>query len=240
MLEEPSVTVEVVYVCVSHTKMAKDYAARFVASFKAFPPMYPCKVTIACNGGEPELETKLLFSMIECEVKPRENDPSWDMGAYFDAAKSTTADMLLCCGESVYWHRAGWLLPLVDAWEKNGPGMYGLLSSHFVRAHLNTTCFAIAPKLLLDYPKPMGRQERYAAEHGAYSLWRIVSARGMPVRFVTWDGVWKPTQWRDAQNILWRGDQSNLLAWCNHSDRFFAADARTKSVWSMHADRPFK
>lgn len=233
-------SIEIVYVVVSKSIKAKEYAARFAASFMAYPPCIECKLTVACNGGEPDKETRIIMEMINGEIRPRENDPSFDLGAYYDAAKTTEADMLLCLGESNYFHRQGWLIPLVSAWINNGPGMYGLYSSNFVRAHLNTTGFACCPKLLLSFPKPVDRAGRYAFEHGPYCFWRTLSMANKPARFVTWDGVWAPKDWRTPQNILWRGDQSNLLAWCNHTDRFFAAEPSTKSVWSMNADRPFK
>lgn len=232
--------VEIVYVVVSRSERAREFAARFVVSFLTYPPVYPAKVTIACNGGEPDPETKAILQMFDCEIKPRDNDRSWDLGAYYEAARTTEADMLVCLGESVYFHRSGWLGPLAAAWDQCGPGMYGLFSSHFVRSHLNTTGFAVCPKLLLSHPKPQEGADRYEFEHGRYSFWRALDRRKVPVRFVTWDGVWEPKDWRVPQNILWRGDQSNLLAWCNHSDKFTLADARTKSVWSMNADRPFK
>jgi len=125
--------------------------------------------------------------------------------------------------------------------QRYGPGMYGLFATHNFCAHLNTTGFACTPKLLVEYPHQVrDHDERYAFEHGDKAFWRWLSGRKLAAIFVTWDGAWFPREWRYAQNILWRGDQSNLLAWCNHSDHFIEADARTKSVWSANADRAFK
>jgi hypothetical protein len=70
-------------------------------------------------------------------------------------------------------------------------------------------------------------------------LWRRIAQHGMPVRLVTWNGAWEPGSWRMPQNIIYRGDQSNCLMWCNHSDGFRDADRVRKASWSMSADRPF-
>ena len=41
-------------------------------------------------------------------------------------------------------------------------------------------------------------------------------------------------------NILWRGNQSNLLMQCDHSERWNNANPMTKRRWSQKADQPFK
>ena len=175
---------------------------------------------------------------------PRPNDPGWDLSGFLDVASGPAkdADALLCLGESVHFNRAGWLNRLVQAWEHHGPGMYGPFASHSVRAHLNSTAFMCSPKDLLSYPQRVwkDRQDRYSFEHGPAALWRRLHQRGLPVFLVTWDGDWPPGHWRRPQNILWRGDQSNTLFACNHTDSFEAADDRTKRSWALKADAPFQ
>ena len=139
-------------------------------------------------------------------------------------------------GESVYFWKKNWLVPMVDAWKKYGPGMYGFLSSFLVRPHLNTTAFVCDPKFLMGWPTVTNHPDRYSFEHGKYAFWnRLVEFR-RPVKLVTWDGCYDQQQWRYPKNILWRGDQSNCLVRCNHMDRFDAADPKTKSQWSYAAD----
>lgn len=233
--------VVVAYIAVTHGTATEDFASRFSATYQMFPAGHDHQLIIACNGGPLSFERAMLFANLNCEFFPRQNDPGWDLSAYIDIAKQTDADMLVCLGESVYFHRAGWLARLVDAWVKHGPGMYSPFASHCVRAHLNTTAFACSPKHIAKYPYPVvDRATRYAFEHGENAMWRILNRLGYPVMMVTWDGEWMPGQWRYPDNIMMRGNQSNCLMFCNHSDRWALAPLHTKLSMSAASDRPFK
>jgi hypothetical protein len=237
------VKIVLAYIAVTNGPLTEDYCARFAATHHEFPPGAEHDTLIICQGGPLPTSTTVLFSGMKASMWPHINDGGWDVSAYIDAARGPCAeyDMMLCCGESVYFHRAGWLKRFVEAWEKIGPGMHGPFSSNSVRAHLNTTAFCCHPLLLKQYPvKVSNRAERYAFEHGDQSLWRRIAHNGMPVRLVTWDGEYEPRAWRYPQNILWRGDQSNCLMWCNHSDGFRNVDHRTKASWARSTDQPFK
>lgn len=223
--------------------MAEDYAARFAATYHEFPPGVEHDTLVIANGGPLSLNQTILFSHINGSMYPRQNDPGWDVSAYIDAARGpcSSYDMMVCCGESIYFHRPGWLLRLVEAWKKIGPGMYGSLSSNLVRPHLNTTGFCCPPSILAQYCDPItDRNARYAFEHGTDSFWRRVERRGMPVRLVTWDGEYEPRGWRCPNNILWRGNQTNCLMWCQHTDRYVSASKVTRERWARGADQPFK
>ncbi len=233
----------VCYVCVSNGAVTEDYASRFVTTYHEYPPGIDHDTLIICNGGPVATNIAVLFSNMSARMFPRENDGGWDISGYISAAKGPCSDydMMLCCGESIYFHRPGWLRRLVDAWKNIGSGMYGSLSSNLVRSHLNTTGFCCPPILLAQYPEPVtDRSSRYAFEHGPNAFWRKVSKRGMPVRLVTWDGEYEPRSWRSPPNILWRGNQTNCLMWCQHTDRYRNADVKTKMKWASGADRPFK
>ncbi len=232
-----------VYIAVTHGAKNADFCARFAATWHAFPPGTDCDLIVACNGGPLPTETALLFSGLNAQFWPRVNDEARDIGAYLEAARTVARDhdMLLCCGESIHFHREDWLKRLVEARKRHGPGMYGPFATHVIRAHLQTTAFFITPKLLAEYPlRVTDRKSRYEFEHGERALWRRLHARNIPVKLVTWDGVWSPGQWRLPKNCLWRGDQSNLLMHSNHSDRWQEADETRKRNWSASADRPFK
>lgn len=234
--------IAVCYIAVTNGPLTEDYSARFVTTFHEYPPGIDCDVLVICNGGPLPTTTTILFSDMNARMFPRSNE-GWDIGGYIEAASKavTNYDMMLCCGESVYFHRPGWLKRLVQAWEKYGPGMYGSLSSNLVRGHLNTTGFCCPPKELLRYPKAVStREDRYEFEHGKESLWRRMAFRGLPVRLVTWDGDWEPRGWRCPNNILWRGNQTNCLIWCQHTDRYEKANVTTKMKWARGADQPFK
>lgn len=231
------------YTAVTHGPITPDYCARFVASYLTFPPGVEHSTIVICNGGPLATNIGMMFSSLKAALFPRKNDEGYDLSGYVEAAKgpASDCDAMLCLGESIYFHRQDWLKRLVYAWEKYGPGMYGPFSSHNVRAHLNTSAFMTSPILLQEYPSSgWTRPARYEFEHGTQSFWRKTHYRGMPVRLVTWDGEWAPGMWRMPANILWRGDQSNLLLYCNHSERWFSANAQTRQRWSAKADQPPK
>lgn len=169
------------YVAVTGGPLTADYCARFTASYHEFPPGTNHDTVVCCNGGPLPTEIALMFAGMNAIMFPRANDPGWDISAYMDAARGPCKDydMMLCCGESAYFHRRGWLKRFEEAWTKFGAGMYGSLSSNLVRAHLNTTGFCCPPSALTQYPKPVrNRVERYEFEHGEQSLWRRTSKRG--------------------------------------------------------------
>lgn len=234
----------VAYVAVAAGPITEDYVSRFVTTWQEFPPGIEHDTVVISNGGPLSTAAALMLSESQLQAKMfmRSND-GWDVQGYLEAARGPCAayDAMLCLGESNYFFREGWLARLVQAWNHNGEGMYGPYSSNAVRSHLNTTAFFTSPALLRTYPKKVStRQDRYEFEHGAKAMWRRVHARGLPVRLVTWDGEWEPQRWRMPRNVLWRGDQTNILMHCNHSDGFANADPRTQASWAARADAPFQ
>jgi len=234
------VRIVLAYICVTEGVISADFAARFVGSYLACPPEAEHKTVIVCNGGPLRRELSLLFDPLAPAYLPRVNDGGWDLSAYLDVAHKIPCDMLVCLGESVYFHRPRWLRRMVQAWEKYGPGLYGFWASNLVRPHLNTTAFVCDPNDLKTFMPPTNRKERYEAEHGQNSWWRTLQFRGKPTMLVTWDGVWQPMQWRTPRDILWRGSQTNTLAYCTHTDRYNAADTKTKAKWARAADAPYR
>lgn len=228
------------YIVVTHGPIAFDLASRFVGTYIAFPPGVEHETVIVCNGGPLAPDLALLFSPLRCELLPRANDGGYDISGYQDVARLFPSDMQVCFGESVYFFQAGWLQRLAFAWTAYGEGMYGCYSSNLIRAHLNTTAFATAPKFLRGYPLVRNQSARYEFEHGKMSLWRRLEQFKAPTKLVTWDGVWNPRQWRQPSNILNRGDQSNCLVWSVHTDRYRAADLPTKISWAKASDSPFQ
>lgn len=228
------------YIAVSRGVLTADYCSRFVGSYIACPPGAECSIVVACNGGPLPRETALLFDSLNAKFLPRLNDEGWDISAYQQIARSIPCDMLVCLGESVYFHRPGWLRKMVEAWNKFGAGMYGFWASYLVRPHLNTTGFVVDPVHLGVYPTVRNHNERYQFEHGEHAMWRHIQSLSRPVKLVTWDGIYDPFQWRTPRDILWRGTQLNCLAFCSHTDRFRAADAETKKKWSRWVDQPFR
>lgn len=240
MLDPQKLKVLVAYIAVSKGPITADYCARFVGTYLAHPPEFEHDLLIVGNGGPLPRGVAPVFDVVKAKFLPRTNDPGWDISAYQQVARLFPCDMLVCLGESVYFHRQGWLRRFVEAWLMTGPGMYGFFSSNLVRAHLNTTAFVTDPKLLMEYPRVRNHAERYDFEHGDHAFWRFVQNKRRPTKLVTWDGSWDPMLWRVPRNILWRGTQGNCLAFCSHTDRYFAADAQTKRKWEAWIDQPFK
>lgn len=223
--------------------MTGDFVSRFVSTYQAFPSGIDHDMLIICQGGPLPTDLAVMFSGMNAKQWPHPNEPGWDIAAYQDAAWGPCADydMMLCLGESNYFHREGWLKRFVDVWERVGSGMYGPYGSNVVRTHLQTTAFACSPDMLRQYPKKVSsKQDRYQFEHGERAFWRLLVKKGIPVRMVTWDGDWNPRNFRTPRNIMWRGDQSNLLMWCNHSDHYHDATPERKQNWSRSIDRPYK
>lgn len=232
----------VAYTTVCNGPITDEYVARFVATYREYPPGTEHDTLVISNGGPTSTGNALMLAAVNARMFVRSND-GWDIGGYLEAAKGPCReyDAMLCLGESCYFHRAGWLSRMVEAWEKFGPGMYGPFSSNAVAPHLNTTAFLTAPLFLAQYPRKVSdRWSRYDFEHRQYPFWRYLERRNLPVRLVTWDGEWEPRLWRMPRNILWRGDQTNCLMWCNHSDGYANANRRTKAEWSRRTDAPFR
>ena len=231
------------YIVVAGGPKTTGFVERFVSTWLEHPPGVNTDVLAICNGGAPTSEQGTMLSMINAKCFVRANDKGFDISGYIEASKGPLSeyDFVLCLGESVHFHRAGWLKRLWEVKSRHGEGMYGPFGSHVIRAHLQTTSFGTSPRLLREYPLLVtDRASRMEFEHGERSFWRFVQRRKHPVKMVTWDGAYDPGQWRTPKNILWKGDQSNLL-WCsNHTENYQNADEKRKRSWQLSADRPFR
>jgi len=232
--------VVVAYIAVSDPNLYSidTYAPRFRDTYLKFAAGYPHRLIVVCNGGKLTPFRQKHFAGLNCEFYVRPNDGGKDISGYQAIAHTVPCDFLVCLGESVYFHREGWLKRLVEARLENGPGMYGVFSSHCVRAHLNTNAFGCDPWFLQKYP-PVEAAMRYEFEHGGSALWRRIVASKAKAMLVTWNGVWEPGQWRVPDNIMMRGDQSNCLCWCKHTDKYFGGDNHLKLHWAQLSDAPY-
>ena len=236
---KPQLNVVVAYICVTHGSRSDTHAARFTSTYLENPSEYPHRLIIVCNGGSLSPALKNNFNGLDCEFYIRGNDDGKDISAFQEIAKKVSCDFLICLGESITIRGPNWIDRMMQSRLRMGPGMYGFFSSHIVRAHLNTTAFAIDPDLLVRYPPVDTNAKRYDFEHGPGCLWQRVYKSNLATVFVTWDGDWLPGHWRDAKNILSSGDQSNLLVWSHHCDEFSMANEPTKSLWRDQSNLPF-
>lgn len=230
----------VCYIAVTDGAYIDAYAPRFARTYQEFPADFPHRLVIVCNGGRLTDRRRAFFDGLKCDFLERPNDAGWDISGFQHVAALNQNSLICCFGESVYFHRTGWLRRLAKARSEFGPGMYGVFSSHNVRAHLNTTGFMADARLIEKYPAVLNHGARYEFEHGHQCFWKRIHAGGHTAALVTWNGYWFPGEWRDPENIMHRGDQSNLLAWCNHTERWATADPATRSAWSAQSNSVFR
>jgi hypothetical protein len=238
--EIPCPEIIVAYISVTIGQNIDAYAPRFARTYKEFPPDFDHRLVIVCNGGTLNSRRRDYFKGINCEFLERKNDEGKDISAYQQVASENLDSAICCFGESIYFHRRGWLLRLAQARAEYGVGMYGIFSSHYVRAHLNTTGFLTDSRLLARHKPVLNNEARYAFEHSHQCFWKRVAAGGGTAALVTWDNIWFQGEWRCGNNIMHRGDQSNCLAWCNHTSRWENADPNTKTQWTHQSDSPFR
>ena len=111
----PVGTVIVVYIAVQHNPMFVHYATQFVSTYKQFEGGEKHKLIVCCNGGKLNPMMKAIFDGLDCHFLNRDYDHGWDISAYQDVARDRECDLLVCFGESVRFHRAGWLDRLVES-----------------------------------------------------------------------------------------------------------------------------
>lgn len=215
-----------------------EYACRFVACYHEFPPGEPHTLTVIASGGLPGARARVLFETIPGVRYVVTDDVGWDVGSFITASKSSEADCGFYVGGCGYWRRPGVLARLAEAWRQFGPGIYGTLATFEMSPHINTSGFLAPPQLVASYPWPVtDRDSRYAFEWGRErALWRLARAKGMPVKLVTWDGIYDPPRWRKPANIYRRGDQSNCLTYFRHSDEYECAGAQFRAMCERSAD----
>lgn len=230
----------VAYVCVTNGNMTDSYAPRFAQTYLDNPAGIDHRLIVVCNGGELSLKREKYFDKLDCEFLSRENDGGFDISAYQEVARDSGCDFLVCLGESVYFYKPDWLLKLVQARLKYGPGMYGFFATHAALAHLNTSAFGVDAPFLAKYPPVLNHGARYEFEHGSSAMWRRIVKGGGRAIYVTWNGEYAPGHWRDSRNGLNEGTQKDLMVLCNHTDRYEAANENTRSVWCAGANAQFR
>jgi len=102
-----------------------DYAQRFVQCYHDFPPGIEHDSIVMLNGVRETSEIACMFSPLPNLSLIMHDNSGFDIGAFQHAAKVVPCDMILFFGASTFMRRAGWLLRMVEAYQKHGPGQYG-------------------------------------------------------------------------------------------------------------------
>lgn len=195
-----------------------DYAWRFVASYRRFPPGMEHETVVVLNNTRLTQGVRFIFNYLQNVSYLEHDDSGWDIGAYQKASRTyPNADMMVFFGTSVYFKNPNWLEIMAGAFHQYGNGLYGCmgdggnLTSH-VYAHIRTTGFWLKPSLFNLYPKRINAaQFRYAFEHGRNCLTSWVRAQGLPTYVVTTRGVYPPKDWNYIPEGYRNGEESALL-----------------------------
>jgi hypothetical protein len=185
------VKVELVYIFPNlKSALYEPLARRFVRSYMEFPPgEHAHQLTVVVNGSPPNDRQKQLFEPLPVIFRDH-NNYGKDIGAYFSVASDTDADLLICLGAPLHFHKPGWLDRIVDVYMQGGPGLYGCWGFDQPNPHIRTTAFWLPPLLLAGYPHSLDNNHRYQFEHGSKtSILQWTLKCGFPVFMVTWSEV---------------------------------------------------
>jgi hypothetical protein len=188
-------------------------ARRFISSYMNHPPgATQHDLHVVINGDKNNHTDERTFSPMSPKYHSHTNYGK-DIGAFQFAARTIQSDLMVFCGSHVHFRQAGWLDVMVNAVERNGPGVYGAYAFHEPSPHIRTTCFWMPTELLLMYPHLVGNEFRYEFEHGAaHSIVRWINDSGFHPWLVTWRGIFPQANWRHVEN-------NEALVLDQHSDR---------------------
>jgi hypothetical protein len=213
-----------------------DCARRFASTYRRFPGLADHTLHVMFNGGDPTRDNLAALKPVSY-VAHQHDDSGWDVGAFQRAARTIDCDLMVFLGGSTYFKRDGWLRRMVDVYAQYGPGLYGASASYEISPHIRTTGFWCDPAIVRAYPKQVVTYEdRYAFEHSQASLSRACSAARVDRWLVTWDQVYGEHEWRLADNIFRRGDQSNSLVFDAHFDTYATLSAAERKRLADFAD----
>lgn len=215
---------------------------RYVNSVLDHPAGCEYENLMLCQKSLPDAPVGNLFDSLPEAQYLLHDDQGWDIGGYVKAAGTLNAlcpdRPMLCLGGSATVRKPGWLSRLMEAWDEQGPGIYGTQASYQCRPHLNTSGFMCLPVHLLRYPRLVfTRADRYNFEHGMSSWWEQMYNEGEKVKLVTWDGIHDWPEWRTPPNISCRGDQSNCLTYFRINYDYENGDAQAKLNLEQLTDR---
>lgn len=211
-------TCTVVYVF--PTLVAEHYlesAVRFLTTYAQFHPGCEHDTVIACNGGEPSDELKFMFGVMPNVRFMVRDNTGHDLGAYMQAAReNASSDLMVFFGTTTYLKGTGWLVRMVQAFAKHGPGLFGTMGNRGdsrvnVWPHIRTTGWWMPPSLFTQYPLQIKTENRYIVEHGRNCITSWIKQKRMPALVTTWNGEYPEPMWDNIENGFHRGNQSALL-----------------------------
>lgn len=154
-------------------------------------------------------------------------------------------DFVIFMSARVFFHRAGWLRRIMDAREKHGDGLYGIMASceacpvypeNRPNPHLRTCFFGISP-IIMATQQVFTLNDSFDFESGPHSITQRMLGRDYVVcKLVDWNGEYDIADWRKTTNGFRQGDQSNLLAHDRHSAAYDAATPEQQAMLTRIAN----
>lgn len=228
--------IDLIYLYIARDPNFDPFAERFVKTYQEFPAGVEHQLRVVVCNGEPRDNLKELFDPLKAEYHGYYQNGR-DIGAQQFVACGLNSDWVVCTSSRTYFHRAGWLKKMVEAREQYGDGLYGAMASFEGRPHIRTCFYACSPEEFGRYPFVIETAEssyRFESGFGSFTDW--FAFRNKPGVMVTWNGCYLKNEWRSAENIFRKGDQSNCLVFDRHTDEYRDADEDDKRYYQRLAD----
>lgn len=221
----------------------QPYHKRFIASYHEFQSGCPHVLRPVFCVPNPVDFTDAIemyrFELLESFAFEVYCGNGWDLGCHQSIASGLDCDIAVCLVTPTHFRENNWLLPIVEAFEKYGDGLYGTSASYQNTPHIRTGCFAFSPATMRQYPHVIdSREKSFYFESGqsphkieadwCFTNWMM--AQDKPVKLVTREACYDMPDWRKPNNIFRRGDQSNALAWDRHFDIYNDAPSEERMI----------
>lgn len=241
------IPVKIVYPFPAETPEVKalflPFAQRFVDTYFKHRPGDFHVITVVVNGREVTSDIVELFHGIPVEFKLYEG-AGMDLGSQQMVAADSDHFQINMTSR-MYFHRAGWLVRLMQIRDSYGPGLYGMSASHEGgKLHIATRGHCYDSKDFREYPhKIISRDQGVFFECGDGCLLDWYKNRGQTYGVVTWDNFWGSGKcvhcgeknsfslddYFTSQNRFRDGTQEQTLCFDKHTDAYRDADETEKS-----------
>ncbi len=159
------------------------------------------------------------------------DDNSFDLGAFFDAARRIPHERLCFLNSNCEINSEGWLAKLSANFAIPRVGIAGATGSFeslpsfpsFPNPHIRSNAFMMRRDVFLDVLSGANlttKRDAYSVESGPAGLTRQVFERGLAALLVGRDGRGYTPYWWPHSQTFRQGAQSNLLVHDNHTRAF--------------------
>ncbi len=213
----------------------RPFVKRFTDTLRYIDPEWPYEVYPIFNTKWSE-ELVDLFDGIK-HTPIHYPGSGFDIGATQFAAKQLPGNYFTISFSSrCYFHRAGWLKRMALAREGWGRALYCMSATRSPVFHScsrgygwDAIDFSNYPHLIetrslgpfFEVGNELARYWKWAKPvEGGKPFWDWARSAGMPVKVVTFSGIYEPQQTIGMKNCFRNGDQSDILIWDKHTDLY--------------------